>query len=151
MATTTTATNACSAVVSVDSGAGVLTNVSGSSASASMTLNTELGEYKVFGDQWKYRLACAQDSEVSIDVIYTTTADEGFDILRDWWFDATGYATARTVRIDMPDSTAGSDRYTAEMLLESLSWDMPAGEAGPVMVSAALKPNGNMDHTEIGS
>lgn len=151
MSTTTTATNACSAVVSIDNAAGVLTNVSGSGVQASMTLKTELGDYKVFGDQWRYRLACAQDSEISLDVLYTTTADEGFDILRDWWFDNTKYKVARTVRIDMPDSSTGSDRYTAEMLLEQLNWDMPAGEPGPVVVTAALKPNGKMDHTEIGS
>lgn len=151
MTTTTTATNACSAVVSIDNGAGVLTNVSGSGTSATMTLKTELGDYKVFGDRWRYRLACAQDTEISLDVVYTTTADEGFDILRDWWFDPTAHAVARTVRIDMPDSETGSDRYTAEMMLEQLSWDMPAGEPGPVIVTAALKPNGEMRHDEIGS
>lgn len=148
MATTTTAKNACSARIWLDNASAALTEVSGSSAKITLALKSDIGEFKVFDDAWRYRLECGRDWEFGMDVIYSTTADEAFDLLRDWWFGARG---SRSVRIDMPDSSTGSDRYTGEVFIEALEWEMASDEAGPVMVSATFKPTGAITHQQIGS
>ena len=155
MATTTTAVNACSAVITIDDDAGTPTPISGSSTSVSISGTTELGDYKVFADSWRYRLACGQDWEMSIEAVYTTASGEveALDLLRTWWLSQTtigAYKVARDIQIDMPDSTSGSDRYTGEVFLESLDFgELSASEPGPVMVSATFKPSGALTHAKI--
>jgi hypothetical protein len=149
MTTTTTAANACNAVIWLDSSAGAPTNIQGSSTKVTMGLKNDLGEYKVFADRWKYREQCGADWSVTLEVVYSTTASEGFTLLKDWFF--SGSATTRSVRIQMPDGSTGSDQYDGEMLLETLDWDMAADEAGPVIVTAGLLPNGALTHNVIGS
>ncbi len=49
--------------------------------------------------------------------------DEFFD----WFFNSLN--TSRTVQIDIPNSNAGSERYSGEMILESLDIPLSADDA----------------------
>ena len=147
MAQTTTAINACDVVVSLDNVSGTLTDISGSSNEVSMDLGQNIGEIATFDGDWMLKASCGKTVSVSLNVVYTTTADEGLDILRDWFF-ATSPGS-RTVQIDVPDSTAGSDRYSGEFVIESLNIPLTAGEASPVLVSATLSNDGAFAHSTI--
>lgn len=140
MAETQTAVNACNVVILLDNASDVPTDISGSSNTASISMSKETGEYRVFGGNWVKRLDCKKDATISLQVIYTTAANEGLDLLRDWWFTGSG---TRGVWICIPDDSAGSDRYSAECLLTSLDLPVDASEAGPIMVSCELVPRDN--------
>lgn len=145
MPATTTAVNACGVKIELDNAAGVLTDISGSSNEATIDFKIDLGEFKVFGDAWRRRLACGKDASISLRVIYTTAADEGLDLVRDWFF-SSDYKTARTCRISIPDGTNGSDSYTCEVLLESFNIPTKSDEAAPIMVAVELKPTGEVTY-----
>lgn len=147
MAQTTTAISAIDAVVKIDNAAGTLTDISGSSNKVDINLSNGVGEFRNFTSQWKGRLVVGKDADISLDVVYTTTADEALDLLRDLFFGGTD--TPRSIQIDVPDSSNGSDRYTAEVVLEDLSIPLDAGADEVVMCSATLKPNGAVSHATI--
>jgi hypothetical protein len=139
MPVTGTAINGCDAVVLLKDATSVMRNVSGTGNNIKLDLSKDLGDFKVFGDAWRYRLECGKDASLDFDVVYSQDVDGGLDILRDWYFNGHG---ARTIQINLPDNSIGSDRYEMEAMLESLSIPISAEEAGPITVSATLKPNG---------
>lgn len=150
MAETTTAVNACDVVVSLDNSAGTLADISGSSNAVSMEFSIDNAEYRVFGSKWLKRMSCVKDGSFSLTVVYTTTDNtEGLDLLKDWFMSNT--ISARTMQVDIPDSNTGSDRWSGEVRLENLSFDVEAEESGPIMVEASLLADGPWTCVTIGS
>jgi len=147
MAQTTTAIDACNAVIFLDNAGGTPTDISGSTNRAKSNLSQDLARYHPHGSDWPKRLDGERDGSFILTVLYTTTADEGFDILRDWMLAAS--PGARSIRIDAPDSSIGSDRYTAEVRIEDLHWELGADKGGPVAVTARLMPDGAISHATI--
>lgn len=135
MPDTTNVINACGAKIELDNGAGVLTNISGTGNEANIDVDQELGEYKVFGNAWKYRIACARDGSIELSIFYSTGTAEGVGLLKDWYFNSPN--TARTIQI-----TIGTDVYSSEMMLEKLTIPLKADEAKPVTAKASLKTHG---------
>jgi hypothetical protein len=129
--------NACGAKIELDDALGVLKNISGTGNEANIDLDQELGEYKVFGNAWKFRIACARDGSFELSLFYSTGADGGLKVVRDWYFQAPG--TARTLRI-----TVGNDYYEAEVKLEKLTIPLKSDDAKPVTVKATLKAHGEV-------
>jgi hypothetical protein len=148
MAQTTTHVNACDVVVNLDNTAGVLTDISGSSNEVSMDFNNQLGEFRTFGTEWPVRTQCGADATISFNAIYSTTATEAVGILKAWFFTD---RDARTIRVDIPNSSVGSDRYTFEVYLESLSIPVSVEEPAPILVSATMKPTGEVTLSTIAS
>jgi hypothetical protein len=140
MPTATDVINACGANIKLDNAANTLVDISGTGNEANIDLDQELGEYKVFGNAYKYRIACARDGSIELTVFYSTSAADGFALLKDWYFNSPG--TARTVKI-----TVGSDEYSGEMMLEKLTFPLKADEAKPIAVKASLKAHGAIMHT----
>ncbi|MDZ4768355.1 MAG: hypothetical protein SGJ24_04440 [Chloroflexota bacterium] len=146
MPSTSTAINACNVKVQIDNAAGTLVDVSGSANRVNLEFSQELGSYRVFGNKWMKRLACAKDATLQLDVVYSTQANEGLDLLRDWFFSAASSGTPRTIRMMLPDDVVGGDDYQGEFIISSLSIPMDASEAGPITVSAELMPDGEVTH-----
>jgi hypothetical protein len=149
MAQTTTAVNACDAVVQLDKSGGALTNISGSANNVSMNITQNIGEATTFDGDWTIKKACGKSVSVSLAVVYSVTADQGLHVLRDWMFAAT--PGSRTIQIDIPDGSVGSDRYSGEMVIESLDIPASSDEPGPILVSASLSNDGAFAHTTISS
>lgn len=149
MAQTTTSVNACNAVISLDNASGVLTGISGSSNQAGIGVAVETAETKTFEGQWAIKKACKTAATVSLQVLYSTTADEGLDILRDWVF--TSPTAARSIQIDVPDGSVGSDRYSGEMVIESFDVPLTADDAGVILCTASLSNDGAFSHAVIAS
>lgn len=137
MPDTTNVVNACGAKVELDNSAGTLINISGTGNEANIDVDQELGEYKVFGDAYKYRIACARDGSIELSIFYSTGIAEGVGLLKDWYFNSP--SAARTVRI-----TIGNDKFFGECMLEKLTIPFKADEAKPVTVKASLKAHGGI-------
>lgn len=144
----TTAANACDVFLFLDDGAGALTEITGNANTANLSLNTEVGGYSVFGYRWEKKLACGSSGELTIDIVYDEDADSGYDIVRDWYFGG-DYATARSLRIQVPDNAG--EQFDFEVMLSSLELPLDRGEAGPIMVSVTLPIDGDIVHSTIGS
>ena len=147
MAQSTTTQNACNVQAYVDNASGTLTEISGSSNNASIDMSTQTAETFTFQGQWSIRKACKTSATVSIQVLYSMTADEGLDILRDWYF--TNAGEIRTFQVDIPDSTNNSDRYSGEFVLESFNIPISADDAGVILCSASLLNSGEFSHSTI--
>jgi len=147
MAETTTAINACDASVWLDDDAGTPVDISGSTNEVDINFDNEMGEYTVFGNRWKRRTECGKDASFTLQVVYTTQTDEGFDLLKQWFF---AHAPGnRTISIYLPNKNVGSDHYTMEAKLANLAFTATAGEGDPMMVSAELLPDGEVTHTTL--
>jgi hypothetical protein len=149
MAQTTTAVNACDVVISIDNSGGTLTDISGSSNQCSMDIARNVAEVYTFSGDWAIKKSCKSSVTVAVQVLYSTTADEGRDLLEDWIFDSP--TTDKTVQIDVPDSSVGSTRYSGEFTIESYSVPLAASEAGVIICSANLSNSGTVTRSTIAS
>lgn len=146
MAQTTTAVNGCDAVVQLDGTGGTLVDISGSTNSVEIEFDQDIGEFKTFASKWKGRIACGKDAKIKLKAVYTTAAAEAMRILLDWFFNAGGH---KTVQIDIPSSATGGDRFSGEVVLESLPIASPADDANPIFVEASLLPDGAIAWTQL--
>ena len=149
MAQTTTAVNACDVVIKIDNSAGTLTDISGSSNQCSMSISRNVAEVYTFDGDWAIKKSCKSAVTISIQVLYSTTADEGRDLLEDWIFDSP--TTSKTVRIDVPDSSVGGVRYQGEFVIESYDIPLSAEDAGVIICSASLSNDGAVTRDAISS
>ena len=104
-----------------------------------------VGEGKALGSRWPVRRNCGKDATANLIVIYSTAADEGLDILKDWFFSAA--PNSRTMKVYLPDKNVGSDVYSGEWQMESLDVPVAANEATPIVVTAVLKSDGEITLT----
>jgi len=143
MAQTSTAITACDAGVWLDSAAGTLTDIGGSSNNITINLNKEtLGMLRTFGSRWPTRYECGKDCTIDFRVVYSTSATEAFQLLKNWYNEAD--PTARSVKIYLPKKNVGNDVYSGEFRLQNLVIPSEAGSASPVMVSGTLLITGEL-------
>ena len=142
MTQTATAVNACDVAIRLDDDSGTPVWISGSSNAVEMEFAQELQAYwTMYRGRMPVRQSCREDATVQMQAIYSTTDSEAVDLLTDWYFNHPG--TARTLSIYIPDYTIGSDVYSGEVLLESLTVPASAEEAMPIPVQATMMPSGD--------
>ncbi len=147
---TSTAITACDVVAKLDNDAGVLVDISGASNRISIRRTTRVsGGTYTFGSAFPVRKACGKDAEITFRAVYTEDEAEARHLLEEWY--ENHYSQARTLQVDVPDGDAGSQRYSFEVLLESLNFDAEAGSAEPVLMEAVLRPTGTFTWAEVGS
>src|SRR5512139_771859 len=140
MTQTTTYVNACDASVWLDNSAGTLTDISGSSNTVNLEFIQVIGELSTYQQKWPVRLSCRKDATFTLNAVYSTASDEALDILNDWFFSAS--PGLKTFTVYIPTKNVGSDKYSGEVVLESLSIPASADEASPIPVTAVLRPSG---------
>lgn len=145
MAATTTAVNACDAGVWLDDDAGVPKDIGGSSNQVTLDFSNELGEFRVFASKWPRRLECGKDARFRLRLVYTTATDEAVDLLKTWYFATT--PGNRTLTVYIPDKNVGSDRYQAEVKIDTFTVPVDRGDAGPIMIDLNLLPDGDVTHS----
>lgn len=141
MPATETAINACDVVLHVDDADGIPVDISGSANSLNPQFTTDMGEYNVFGAGWRQRLMCMRDATITLQVVYSAAADEGFQLLKSWF--ANQHTLRKTLRWMVPDDSVGSDDQSGEFFLSQWSYTATAGEAGPIMASFTLVQAGS--------
>lgn len=149
MAQSTTSVSGCNVVVSLDNAAGTLTDISGSSNQVEMSFTNVAGTYRNAASSNPTRYLIEQDLTISLTILYSTATDEALDILRKWVAAGITGSDARSLRVDIPDSTAGSDRYEVEVLATQFDIPASAADAGPILASVALESTGAYTVSEI--
>jgi hypothetical protein len=143
MAQTSTAITACDAGFWLDNAAGTLTDIGGSSNNLTINLDKEtLGTLRTFGSRWPTRYECGKDCTIDFRVVYSTSATEAFQLLKNWYYETD--PTARSVKVYLPKKNVGNDVYSGEFRLQNLSIPAEAGSASPVMVSGRLLITGEL-------
>jgi hypothetical protein len=145
MAQTTTHVNACDASLWLDNAAGTPVDISGSSNSISMNFTRELGELVTYQQKFPVRLGCRKDFEATLRVVYSTAADEGMDVLKNWYF--ANDPGSRTLHVYIPDKNVGSDHYYGEVTIGSLSFNPDPSDPSPIPVEANLMSDGEITLT----
>jgi hypothetical protein len=141
MAQTTTSVNACDVTIEVDNAAGSLVDISGSSNQCSISISSNTGQTFTFDGDWALQKICKKSASISVQAVYSTADAEAANVLLDWWF-GSAYNSARSVEINIPDQTTGSDTYTGEFVLSSASIPLSAEDAAPILVSFELLNDG---------
>ncbi len=146
MAQTTTSVNACDVTIEVDNASGTLTDISGSSNQCSMSMSSNTGTTYTFEGQWALQKVCKTSASISVQAVYSQEDSEAANLLLDWWF-GSAYNSARTVEINIPDQTTGSDTYTGEFVLSSCSIPLSAEDAAPILVIFEMLNDGAFTRT----
>ena len=139
MAQTTTAVNACNAVIKIDNAAGTATDISGEANQVVIRFRNRYNQWKHYDSDHQTRLLIGQEIQLSLTVLYSTTSDEGLDILRDWCTGTLTGTDARTVTVYVPDDSEGSDYYEAEMVPINWSKGLGAEAAEPINVTVTFR------------
>ena len=140
MAQTSTAINACDVSFWLDNASAALKDLSGSSNSIQVNFDHDVKPFRTFQSQWPKRLECGKDASITLNVVYSSTSDEGWSVLKNWFFAAA--PGARTFNLYIPTKNVGADFFYGEVRIKSLSFTLSPDEAGPVMVQAVLEPDG---------
>jgi len=148
MAQTTTHINASDVVVTLDNASGTATDISGSSNTCSITAETETAKTNTFTGNYPLSFTGKVNVTVDLSAVYTTATGEASDILKQWKF-GSSYGSSRTLQIDIPDSTSGSDRYSGEFKLGNLAINGDANTVGGMEVTAQLTNDGAFSWTVI--
>jgi len=148
MAQTTTHINSKDCIPYVDNASGTITDISGSSSTVSITVETETGEANTFTGSFPLSFVGKNKMTVDLTLVYTTATGEAMDILKQWKF-GSSYDSARSIQIDIPDSTSGSDRYSGEVKLANLSINADASTVGAMEVTAQFVNDGTISWTAI--
>lgn len=138
MAATQTAFNACNAAIIAADNLGVDHDISGTVNKVEVSLTRDVKDYVVFGDANHWRLSCKKDGQVTIDIVASKDTFGGLNILSDWY----DRGDFRHFRAMAPSSAIGSKSVEGYFLVTDLKMPMDAADAGPIMISATLVPNG---------
>lgn len=145
MPQTDSAQNALDCVINLEDAGGTLRNISGSTSTISQDLAHTLGEFFTGMSKYPGRIDGRRDATFSLEVVYSQGSDEGFMILRDWWFaDPPG---ARDIEIYIPDTSAGSDLYYGRIRIGNLTIPSDYSESDPIPVTAELAVDHDWHHT----
>jgi hypothetical protein len=142
MAETTTAVNACDVEIWIDSAGGTPTDASGSSNAVSMTIENEIGQYRVFSNRWQKSLECGKSLTMTINAVYSTASDECKDLLATWVM--ANPSGARTVTVYIPDKNVGSDRWQGEWRIQDFNFAAYVTEAAAIPITATLVSDGTI-------
>lgn len=145
MVQSTTVISACDASIWLDDATGTPRDISGSMNSVTLNFDHDIGEYIAFGGRWRNRLECGKDASFDLVILYSLTANEGADVIIDWFFASP--PGDRSLSIYLPDKNVGSDHFSCEAKLENWDTSGVPGSGEPVLLNARLVPNGEVSHT----
>lgn len=149
MPQTTTAVNGCDIAISLDDADGNLTDISGSTNAVQIRITNEIRTFRRVNADFPTRKLTGKDATADIIILYSTGADEALDIIRDWVSAAIDGDDARTLRVDIPDSSIGSDRYQMEALPTGYDLSLAADEAAPATIGISFSSTGGLEVTQI--
>jgi len=144
MAETTTAVNACDVEIWLDNASGTPTDISGSSNAVTMTMENDVGDYRVFSNRWRKRMECGKSLTMTINGVYTETATEMQGLFAAWAL--ANPSGARTVTVYIPDKNVGSSKWSGEWRLQDYNFAADVTEPGAIPLTATLLSDGTITH-----
>ena len=132
----------------IDNAGGTLTDISANETSFSLTVNNTTGQYNTLNTPWTRSVDGPRAWSATCELI-AEPGTNGYSLLRDWIM-ATSPG-ARTVRMDQPDSAAGSQRYEGEARIQNADGllNANASSGDPVRVSFTLVGDGALTASTV--
>lgn len=132
----------------IDNAGGTLTDIGANGTSFTLNVTNQTGQYNVLNTPWTKTVDGPRAWSVDCELI-AETGTNGYSLLRDWI--TTTSPGARTVRIDQPDSSTGSQRFEGEARISNanglLNANASAGD--PVRVTFTLLGDGQLTPSTI--
>lgn len=132
MTQTITPITACDVGIKISDATGAMRDISGSANKLTFSGDIPTAKKYVLGYAWPRRYQGGKDASIKCDVVYSTAAAEGWDVLKAWAF--APVPGIRLVSFTTPD---GLDLVAN---VSDVSFEAPAGDGGPVIVSFTLRP-----------
>jgi hypothetical protein len=127
----------------LDNAGGTLTDIGANGTSFMLNVTNTTATYNVLNTPWTKATDGPRSWSIDCELI-AETGTNGYSLIRDWVM-ATSPG-ARTVRIDQPDSSTGSQRYEGECRISNanglLNANASAGD--PVRVTFTLTGDGQL-------
>lgn len=152
MAQTTTQINSNQSVLKIDAtSGGTLTDISGSSTKVSIEPDREAKETFTFEGESAISTVGKATTKIAVEIVYSSATAEGAYILESWFYGTAAVSKgARSIQIDIPDSSTGSRRYSGEVKLSKPpSLELDAGKAEPLVLKAEFLNDGAISWTII--
>lgn len=146
MTQTTTAIDAQNVAVWLDNINGTPVDISGSSNQVQIAWTQKFGETYTFKSKYPIRRAAGPDVTITMQVLYSTGANEAMRTLIAWAYGVSPDA-ARTLAVYAPTKDVGSDKFSGEFLLSEHTIPLTAGDGTPVLVSMTLVLTGQFTQT----
>lgn len=137
-----TVVSACDVNIMLDDDGGTPVDISGQSNEVSISMTSNTGRAKTFGNPWLTAIVCGQQAEITLRVVFTTAGNQGRALLEDWY--ANHPLENRTLTVSVPDDSVGSQQYSMECKLSSLNIPLSADSADPVVEEATLINDGGL-------
>lgn len=152
MAQTTTAISSNQSVIQLDvTSAGTLVDISGTTTKVSIEPDREAKETFTFGDENALTTVGKVSTKIAVEIVYSSTTAEGSYILERWFYDTPAISKgARTIQIDIPDSSTGSRRFSGEVKLSKPpAVELDSSKAEPLILKAEFMNSGAISWTII--
>ena len=142
MAETTTAVNACDVAIWLDNASGTPTDISGSTNAVSLTMENDIGQYRVFSNIWQKSLECGKGLTMTINAVYTTATSEAKDLIATWAM--ANPSGARTCPVYIPDKNVGSDHWSGEWRIQDFNFAADVSDPSAIAITATLISDGTI-------
>lgn len=149
MAGTTTAVNACDAVIQLADENDVLMDISGSTNECNLGFTKNIGGTKVFGSQTPIRRQCGVDFSLDLTALFTTALNEARDVLFEWAF--AGGTGSRRFKLMVPNSNIGGFTFTGKVVLQKMDLPLKADDAAPILIKSSMMADGDLDYAVTAS
>lgn len=134
MATSTTMLYS-NCVIEAESGTTTV-DLSGSSNSLTINLETVIGEASVFGDSWPQRVINAKNLTIDLAAWYSSAANEAADYFQDWFNESV--PAAKTFSIYLPSKTVGATKISGDFVFSGMTIGAKAADTQPMTIQTQL-------------
>lgn len=151
MAQTTTQISSNQSILNLDNASGSLVDISGTTTKIQIEPERDSKETYTIDSETAIVTVGKSKFKITCEIIYSSATAEAKTLLNSWYYGAAAVSRAsRTIRIDIPDSASGSDRYTGEVKLSKPpSMEIDASKAEPLIMKIEFMNDGPISWTTI--
>lgn len=152
MAATTTQINSDRCVVNLDNASATYTDISGTVSKISIEPSRDSKETWVVGDDDAIVTVGKSTHKFTFESVYSSSTAEEKALLLAWFYSSTDSVTrgSRSLRVDIPDSSSGSDRWSCEVkLAKPPQIEIDASKPEPLILKYELSSDGPVSYTVI--
>lgn len=152
MTVTTTQINSDRCVVNLDNASATYTDISGTVTKISIEPSRDSKETYVVGDDDAIVTVGKSTHKFTLESIFSSATAEEKALLMAWFYSATDSVKrgSRSLRVDIPDSSSGSDRWSCEVkLAKPPQIEIDASKPEPLILKYELASDGPVSWTVI--
>lgn len=151
MAQTTTQIPSNSWVIKLDNASGTLTDISGVDTKASIEPDRESKETFTAEGENGIVTVGKGTVKIAVEIVYSSATAEGSYLVESWYYGSAAVSKgSRSIQMDIPDSSAGSRRYSGEVKISKPpAIELDASKAEPLILKCEFMNDGLFSWTII--